>query len=278
MEPSKKKEGIAMLPEKTTLHITDVVELDDLAQEGVLVVTSGDCRLNEDGSLSETPLWNREQAMRELRRLRGKGTNAFFIIRDGKWQRRTVADFLYYESMQSLRDFYLHPQKEYICRVLRSLALSDGFVLGDDVTDDVLLSMFSVEWYHYLERFDEQSKWNAHHGLPASVPGVDDTWYVDLGDRIEIGTLDYVASEYAHSGLFFPYKDGDSDDAHVHSFESLLQEVLRAPQSFSLKGYESSYSEQEREFLLSFQKKLLEDACGHPKRVLSDDSANGNQT
>lgn len=254
--------------ESRLLYLVDILELDDLAQEAVLAVTSGDCRLQEDGSLSENLLWNRQQAMQELRRLRGEGEKSFFLIQDGKWQGETVSDFLCEESMQSIRNYYLQPQKDYICRVLRSLATFDGYELGEDISDDYLLSLFSAAWYHYLEHVDEQLRWNVQNGLPASIPN-SDLWYVDLGNRIEIGSLEYVASEYCGYGLVFDYEDGiaDDGDAHQHKFCAVLQEVLQNPEGFSIQGHEECYSAQEREFLRRLQQKVLANTKTPPQRV-----------
>ena len=89
------------------------------------------------------------------------------------------------------------------------------------------------------------------------------TWRVDFPDRdSEEGSLLYVASEYAWTGLYFPYNTsetiGKSYSGHEHSFEGVIHALLDDPEGFTIEGFEDYYSQQEREMLQAIQKKLLQ--------------------
>lgn len=92
------------------------------------------------------------------------------------------------------------------------------------------------------------------------------SWRVDFPDRAsEEGDLLYVASEFARTGLYFPYNDSSSGkrgyNGHAHSFEEVLQAVLADPEGFSIDGFEDYYSGQEREMLQAVRNRLLWPAC-----------------
>ena len=66
-----------------------------------------------------------------------------------------------------------------------------------------------------------------------------DTWRVDFPDRdSEEGDLLYVASEYARTGLYFPYNvavtAGKEYSGHAHSFEGVIQALLDDPAGFTI--------------------------------------------
>ena len=91
------------------------------------------------------------------------------------------------------------------------------------------------------------------------------TWRVDFPDRdSEEGDLLYVASEYARTGLYYPYNDSDTAgkdySGHTHSFDGVILALLDDPTGFTIAGFEEYYSQQEQEMLASIQKKLLSDA------------------
>ena len=86
-------------------------------------------------------------------------------------------------------------------------------------------------------------------------------WKVRIDDRVETGSLLYVLGEFAKTGLYYPFKTSDNlvrqYEEHAHSFEGVLQALLRNPEKFSIKGDESYYSEQEIEMLEDVQNRLL---------------------
>ena len=88
------------------------------------------------------------------------------------------------------------------------------------------------------------------------------TWRVDFPDRdSEEGGLLYVASEYAGTGLYFPYNDsataGKEYSGHAHSFEGVIRALLDDPSGLTVSGFEEYYSSQEREMLRAIRNKLL---------------------
>ncbi len=87
-------------------------------------------------------------------------------------------------------------------------------------------------------------------------------WRVDFPDReSEEGDLLYVASEFARTGLYFPYHDsattGKEYSGHAHSFDGVIRALLDDPSGFTVSGFEEYYSGQEREMLCAIQSKLL---------------------
>ena len=88
-------------------------------------------------------------------------------------------------------------------------------------------------------------------------------WRVDFLDRdSEEGDLLYVASEFARTGLYFPYNDSQTKDreysGHAHYFEGVIRALLDDPEGFTIKGFEEYYSAQEQEMLAAIQKRLQE--------------------
>ena len=86
-------------------------------------------------------------------------------------------------------------------------------------------------------------------------------WRVDFPDRdCEEGDLLYVASEFAGTGLYFPYNDsstaGREYSGHSHSFDGVIHALLDDPEGFTIEGFEEYYSEQEREMLEEIKRRL----------------------
>ena len=89
-------------------------------------------------------------------------------------------------------------------------------------------------------------------------------WQVDFPDRdSEEGDLLYVVSEFARTGLYFPYNNSQTKareySGHDHSFEGVIQALLNDPEGFSIEGFEDYYSAQEREMLSAVKRHLLQE-------------------
>ena len=80
-------------------------------------------------------------------------------------------------------------------------------------------------------------------------------WSVNIDDRTETGSVDYVVSEYIRDGVIYDFGDGD----HVHSFEEVLMKAIEDPESFSIEGFEDQYSQQELNIINKLVQKLRED-------------------
>jgi len=66
-------------------------------------------------------------------------------------------------------------------------------------------------------------------------------WRVTFPDRdAEEGDLPYVASEYARTGLYFPYYTTKAlgGRGHDHYFEGVLESLLDDPEGFSIQRFE----------------------------------------
>ena len=255
-------EGYVMNEEKpgaeTVLHLTDITDLLYIADEAVMTALEHDSRLTNYGEFVEKTEYTREYAASELRHMRGKG-DPVFRVENGMWLGKTLRERVFVDFPEDIRECFL-PKQDIICHLMRCIANWHGQAFGEDVTDEYLLSLFSARWYAMLVQVEQLDDWNRKHHLPCSVPGGSDQWYVDLGDRIEIGPLEYVVSEYCGDGLFYRYEDGIEDSPHAHSFQEVLQEALEHPETFSIDRHEDCYSEQERRILRTFVAKLKADA------------------
>lgn len=263
------------------LHMKDILELSDLMDGVVLALIYKDLRFDDDGKPSGLEPFTHEYALQRLHNVEHAKETPFFVF-GGKWQGRPYSDYVYGEDdePQTMRDKYLLPYKDQIVNLSHSKAAEERRELGKDITDDFLLDLFTVKWEKLLEQFADAAEWRSEHGLPTRMPGRYDDgscWYVWVDGRLEVGPLEYVAAEYCRSGLCYCFDckrtnpDFPDYQDHAHSFEGVLQAALENPEEFTLKGFEKDYSEQEREFLKKFVKKLRQDKKeNYPHRVHAD--------
>ena len=75
----------------------------------------------------------------------------------------------------------------------------------------------------------------------------------------EEGCLEYVCSEFAKAGLFYPFRNstGETEHDHEHTFEGVLASLVEAPEHFSIRGFEEYYLKQEIAFLDKVRERLL---------------------
>ncbi|MCC7667179.1 MULTISPECIES: hypothetical protein [Liquorilactobacillus] len=93
-----------------------------------------------------------------------------------------------------------------------------------------------------------------------------DLWIVSTDWAVEMGNLNYIATEFLNSpikkvhkntiGLLYHYKDGSIVD-HEHCFEDIIADLINSPERFSIFDFYEEYSVQEIKFLDMLQKKLL---------------------
>ena len=86
-------------------------------------------------------------------------------------------------------------------------------------------------------------------------------WRVEFPDaHAEEGDLFYVACEYAHTSLYFPYNTTQTKDkewdGHSHSIDGVIHSLLEDPEGFTIEGFEEYYSKQERDFLAMLQSRI----------------------
>ncbi|WP_225419641.1 hypothetical protein [Lapidilactobacillus wuchangensis] len=85
-------------------------------------------------------------------------------------------------------------------------------------------------------------------------------WVVDTEHGVEAGDLLWVASEFAEIGLGYRFETliaGKIERDHERSFEDVLRSLLHDFKHFSIKGYETDYSQQELAFLKAIQTKAV---------------------
>ena len=91
-----------------------------------------------------------------------------------------------------------------------------------------------------------------------------DEWKVRVDGRTERGDLLYVLCEFCKSGLYYPFRTKEKKDwnkdwqDHEHSFEGVLLNVLRYPQTFSIEEFEEYYSQQEKDMIEKIRERALE--------------------
>lgn len=79
------------------------------------------------------------------------------------------------------------------------------------------------------------------------VPVLDDAsgiWCVQTGHGFESGDINYIASEFAGTGLIYHFMHNGEMD-HVHGFESVLVEILKDPEHVDIVTDYGEYSDQE---------------------------------
>lgn len=91
------------------------------------------------------------------------------------------------------------------------------------------------------------------------------TYRVFFRDRNdEEGCIEYVVSEYIHGGLYYSFDINDRHD-HAHTFEGILNSIMRNDGGFSVKDEDKKYySEQELHMLYAYSKKLERTRNGMP--------------
>lgn len=161
---------------KRVLHLTDIIELYEIAEDAVQAAAGNDCRFNEDGSLAENVLVTRESSERELRRLRGKD-DSVFTIREGKWMGHSVREYAMEVTATEIRDRYLIQEKKKICTLMRSVATWNGMAFGSDITENELLSLFSTGWFQLLKSLSDIADWQKDHHIPSPVLSSNDLWF-----------------------------------------------------------------------------------------------------
>lgn len=263
-------EGGLAMPSVKIYHLFDIMDLYDFADSAVVALTCLPTEYDKDGNLLSIEFGTKQYGERELRAMRGEAGEPFDLS-GGIWLGKPASYYILTYTPVEIRDQYLAQHKERICNVMWNLAKKDHAAFSDNITDDYLLSVFSVRWYEKLSLLSEQESWQSEHGLPAQIPSEGDRWYVWIGDRLETGSIEYVASEYCRNGLCLPYRDTrrpTEDFLHEHEFSGILKTVLDDPEHFSIDGLEEYYSQQEIEFLQAFVQKLREDVAeNRPKKV-----------
>ena len=67
---------------------------------------------------------------------------------------------------------------------------------------------------------------------------------MQTGYGFECGDINYIASEFAGTGLIYHFMDNGEMD-HVHRFESVLVEILKDPEHVDIVTDYGEYSDQE---------------------------------
>lgn len=79
-------------------------------------------------------------------------------------------------------------------------------------------------------------------------------WKLETEEGTETGDALYIASEFAKTGLYYRYRvNGELE--HVHSFEQIIDDLLRNNGNVSIEGFEEYFSAQELRLLLALQLK-----------------------
>ena len=99
-----------------------------------------------------------------------------------------------------------------------------------------------------------------------------DLWAAKIDNKVEVGDLEYIASEYCGTSLRYSFyttnQDGEITRDHEHTFSNVIFNLIQAPASFSIKGFEVDYSKQELNFLKKLQIKLKDNRDISIRKVL----------
>ena len=69
-------------------------------------------------------------------------------------------------------------------------------------------------------------------------------WCVNTNHGFEIGDVAYIAEEFRKDIIVYPY-DINGEHQHTHSFEGIIETILKDYQNFSIESYKEAYSSQE---------------------------------
>lgn len=83
-------------------------------------------------------------------------------------------------------------------------------------------------------------------------------WGVEDYLGIHTGDITYICYMACGMTMTFPYSYGEGNRDYAENFEQVLNALLRYPEEFSIQGFESKYSEQERQLLGALQEALLQ--------------------
>lgn len=83
-------------------------------------------------------------------------------------------------------------------------------------------------------------------------------WGVETYSGTYCGDLSYISYMTCGITMSFPYHHGDGAVGYAENFEQILSALNRNPEMFSIQGYESKYSDQERRLLAALQEVLLQ--------------------
>lgn len=84
-------------------------------------------------------------------------------------------------------------------------------------------------------------------------------WGVDTSHGVEIGDLSYVTDQFCWDSVIYHFHIGHdrTQSEHVHgSFELVIEALLNYPDTFSIEGFEDSYSTQERCVLMNIKESI----------------------
>ena len=79
-------------------------------------------------------------------------------------------------------------------------------------------------------------------------------WKLETEEGTETGDALYIASEFAKTGLFYKYKV-NGELTHEHSFNAVVDDLLRNNGNVSIEGFEEYFSAQELRLLFTLQLK-----------------------
>lgn len=83
-------------------------------------------------------------------------------------------------------------------------------------------------------------------------------WGAETYAGVRCGDLTYVAYTICGVQMSFPYHTGDGTTDYAENFEQILSALNHSPETFSIVGFESKYSDQERRLLGALQEALLQ--------------------
>ena len=250
------------------LYTTDIIKLTEITDDAIRGMTCIPREFDEDGEIV-LHKWGTSKGDEKTLRILCRQEDQAFDLSDGNWLGESYEYYIVGYSSEGIKDQFLRPYQQRICRVMKNVAEQAHFAFAEEVTDEYLLSLFAQRWYDYLNSEYEKAFWYVEAGLPAFAHDDEDYWYLWRDGRMVYGSLEDIASCYCGEGLSYDYgEESEGFQPHAHEFKHLLMAVLNDPEGFSVKGHEACYSEQELRFIKAFSKKLRSDKKkGLPKQM-----------
>lgn len=151
-----------------TFHLTDIMDLYDFADDAVIMLTCLPTEYDKAGKLLSLAFGEREYSEAELAAERSAGSFPFGI-KDGRWLGKPASWYILTYTPVELRDQCLRPYQERICDTIKCLVAKDRGTLGDDVSDETLLSIFALRWYDKLSLLNEKEAWARDHAIASGA-------------------------------------------------------------------------------------------------------------
>lgn len=274
------------------LGLHDIEDLSYLAEEVLQEIRFNGYRYDDEGNTIFSSMSEEEITSKCVEFLEDSKNN-YLEFRDNEVLKKISFSEAFEMELSEIKDKYLKNILKKARGIMRKASLPISMLFLDEIDDEYLDNLLAIRWRENLKlwiihwsfeenlaaKFLVENK-NEEHTKSQKVRelilsdeslsnspiptrfGESDTWVVKTKSQIEIGNLDYIASEFVEGGIIYRFhnynKSGkEGHHNHGHSITAVLDAIIYNPKGFSIEGFENDYSQQERDFLNAFRNKLL---------------------